>query len=152
MVQSKASDAESYLADLPPERRAVVAAVRDMVLQNLPAGYEEAMTWGMPTYEIPLSRYPDTYNKKPLAYAAVAAQKNYYSLYLMGVYADSQEEQALREGFQAAGKKLDMGKSCIRFKKLEDLPLDVVARALAACPVDEYIRRYEESRRSRPKR
>lgn len=147
MVQSKATTPEAYLESLPEERREVVAAVRRMVLQHLPEGYEESMNWGMLSYEIPLSRYPDTYNKQPLAYAALAAQKHYYSLYLMGVYADSEEEAALKEGYEKAGKKLDMGKSCIRFKRLEDLPLDVVGRAIAATSVDEYIQRYEASRK-----
>ncbi len=104
------------------------------------------MTWGMPSYEIPLSRYPTTYNKKPLAYAALAAQKNYFSLYLMGVYAGSGEETSLRDEFEAAGKKLDMGKSCIRFTKLDDLPLHVIGKAIAATPVDDYIGRYEAAR------
>lgn len=147
MAQSKAPTAEQYLAELPEDRRMVVAAVRRVVLENLPDGYQEAMTWGMLSYEIPLDRYPETYNKKPLAYAALAAQKNYYALYLMGVYADSEEEDTLKAGFEAAGKKLDMGKSCLRFKKLEDLPLDVVAKAIAATPVDTYIERYEASRK-----
>ena len=146
MVQSKASTPEQYLAELPEDRREVVAAVRQIVLDNLPEGYQESMSWGMPSYEIPLSRFPDTYNKKPLAYAALAAQKNYFSLYLMGVYADSDEETSLRDAFEAAGKKLDMGKSCIRFKKLDDLPLAVIAAAIAATPVDRYIELYEAAR------
>jgi uncharacterized protein YdhG (YjbR/CyaY superfamily) len=147
MVQSKAPTPEQYLSELPEDRRAVVAAVRAVVLEHLPEGYQESMTWGMPTYEIPLERYPETYNKKPLAFAALAAQKNHYALYLMSVYADSEEETSLRSGFEAAGKKLDMGKSCIRFKKLEDLPLDVVAKVIAATPVDRFIERYEASRK-----
>ena len=146
MVQSKASTAEEYLAELPEDRREVVAAVRQVILENLPEGYQESMTWGMPSYEIPLSRYPTTYNKKPLAYAALAAQKNYFSLYLMGVYAGSGEETSLRDEFEAAGKKLDMGKSCIRFTKLDDLPLHVIGKAIAATPVDDYIGRYEAAR------
>ena len=146
MVQSKASTAEEYLAELPEDRREVVAAVRQVILENLPEGYQESMTWGMPSYEIPLSRYPTTYNKKPLAYAALAAQKNYFSLYLMSVYADSEEETTLRDEFEAAGKKLDMGKSCIRFTKLDDLPMDVIAKAIAATPVDDHIGRYEAAR------
>lgn len=147
MVQSKASTPEEYLAQLPADRREVVAALREVVLANLPDGYEESMTWGMLSYEIPLSRYPETYNKKPLAYAALAAQKNYFSLYLMSVYSDSEEETALQRDFEAAGKRLDMGKSCVRFKKLEDLPLDVIGRVIAATPVDAHIQRYEAARR-----
>ena len=149
MVQSKASTPEEYLAELPEDRRQVVAAVREVVLENLPDGYEESMNWGMLSYEIPLSRYPDTYNKQPLGYAALAAQKNYFSLYLMSVYADSQEETTLRDAFEAAGKKLDMGKSCVRFKKLDDVPLDVIGQVIAATPVDVHIERYEAARSKR---
>lgn len=146
MVQSKASTPEEYLAELAEDRREVLATVRQVILDNLPEGYQESITWGMPSYEIPLSRYPTTYNKKPLAYAALAAQKNYFSLYLMSVYTDSEEESSLRDDFEAAGKKLDMGKSCIRFKGLDDLPLDVIAKAIAATSVDTYIERYEAAR------
>src|SRR5690606_35123491 len=116
MASSSATTVEQYLAELPPERREVVATMRALVLQHLPAGYEERMNWGMISYEVPLARYPDTYNKQPLAYAALAAQKNHYALYLNCVHAGDDREAALREAFAAAGKKLDMGKSCVRFK------------------------------------
>ncbi|MEW5927158.1 MAG: DUF1801 domain-containing protein [Gemmatimonadota bacterium] len=104
------------------------------------------MGFGMIVWEIPLERYPVTYNKQPLAYAALAAQKNYYALYL-SVYQDAEQEGAFREEFARAGKKLDMGRSCVRFRKLDDLPLDVIGRTVAATPPEELIRRYEESRR-----
>jgi hypothetical protein len=123
----------------------VVSAVRDVVLRNLPDGYRESMAFGMIGYGIPLERYPDTYNKQPLAYAAIAAQKNYYALYLMGAYSGEQE-QAVRDAFQAAGKKLDMGKSCIRFKKLDDLPLEALGRIVAATPPDAFIAQYEAAK------
>jgi hypothetical protein len=100
MVQSKAATVEEYLEELPEERREVVSAVRDMVLAHLPEGYEETMNWGMISYEIPLSRYPVTYNKQPLGYVALAAQKNYYSLYVLSCYQDSDDEAWLREEFQ----------------------------------------------------
>ncbi|MDQ3698390.1 MAG: DUF1801 domain-containing protein [Gemmatimonadota bacterium] len=147
MVSNPATTVKDYLAALPPERRAVVSAVRDVVRRNLPAGYQETMNWGMISYEIPLERYPTTYNKQPLAYAALAAQKNYYALYLMGAYADPVQDRLLKEEFKRAGKKLDMGKSCLRFRKLEDIPLDVIGRIIASTPPDEMIARYEESRR-----
>lgn len=147
MVQSKAGTVEEYLEELPEERRAVVAAVRDVVLDHLPEGYEEAMRWGMISYEIPLSRYPDTYNKQPLSFVALAAQKNHYALYLMSCYQDSESEALLRRGFEEAGKKLDMGKSCVRFKRLEDLPLGAVGRVVAATPPEAMIATYEASRR-----
>ena len=146
MASSKAATAEEYLAELPEDRRAVVSAVRDVVLRNLPEGYRESMAFGMIGYGIPLERYPDTYNGQPLAYAALAAQKNYYALYLMSAYMGSEQEQALRDAFDAAGKKLDMGKSCLRFKKLEDLPLDVVGKLIASTPPREYIAQYEAAR------
>jgi uncharacterized protein YdhG (YjbR/CyaY superfamily) len=145
MASSKAATVQEYLAELPEDRRAVVAAVRDVVLRSIPAGYQESMAFGMIGYGVPLERYPDTYNGQPLAYAAIAAQKNYYALYLMSAYTGAQE-QAVREAFAAAGKKLDMGKSCIRFKKLDDLPLDALGRIIAATPPDAFIAQYEAAR------
>ncbi|MGD9094198.1 MAG: DUF1801 domain-containing protein [Anaerolineales bacterium] len=147
MVSSKAKSVEQYLEELPPERREVVSAVRQMVLDNLPTGYQESMNWGMISYEIPLERYPDTYNKQPLGYVALSAQKHHYSLYLMGAYADSEQETYLKEGFEKAGKKLDMGKSCVRFKKLDDIPLDVIGDVIASTTPEQYIEFYEESRK-----
>ena len=147
MARSSATTVEAYLDELPAERRAVVSAVRDVVLQRLPAGYEETMNWGMIAYEVPLARYPDTYNGQPLSYAALAAQKNYYALYLTAAYQDETGEQQLRDAFAAAGKRLDMGKSCIRFRRLEDLPLDVVGDVVASTPPDAFIARYEAARK-----
>ena len=150
MVSSRATTVEEYLEELPEERRAVVSAVRDLVARNLPEGYRESMSWGMISYCIPLERYPNTYNQQPLGYVAIAAQKNHYSLYLMGVYADSEREKQLREAFRLAGKKLDMGKSCLRFKKLDDLPLEAVGEVISSLPVDEYIAYYEAARAQSP--
>jgi hypothetical protein len=146
MVSSAAPTVEAYLAELPPERRAVIASVRDLVNRHLPPGYVEAMAWGMIGWGIPLARYPDTYNKQPLCYVGLAAQKNNYALYLMGVYAESTEEDGLRAAYARAGKKLDMGKCCLRFKSLEGLLLEEVAKVVAGTTVDEYIARYEASR------
>ncbi|HVR95476.1 MAG TPA: DUF1801 domain-containing protein [Thermoanaerobaculia bacterium] len=147
MASSKAATVQEYLDELPEDRRAVVSAVRDVVLRNLPAGYREVMNWGVITYEIPFERYPDTYNGQPLAYAALAAQKNYYALYLTCVYQDTGSAAWIAEEFRKAGKKLDMGKSCLRFKKLDDLPLDVVGQVIASTSPDQYIRQHEASRR-----
>jgi uncharacterized protein YdhG (YjbR/CyaY superfamily) len=143
MVSSAASTVDQYLADLPPERRAVVATVRDFVNAHLPPGYEEAMAFGMIGWGIPLSRYPDTYNGRPLCYVGLAAQKNAYSLYLMGCYMDSAEDRALRAAYAQAGRKLDMGKSCLRFKSLDGLLLEDIGRIIAGMPVEDYIARYE---------
>jgi hypothetical protein len=146
MVSSGAKTVQEYLDELPEAQRAVVSRVRQLVLENLPAGYEESMNWGMIAYAVPLERYPNTYNKQPLAYIGLAAQKNYYALYLMGCYAESEHDQKLRAGFQQAGKKLDMGKSCLRFKKLDDLPFDVLAENIASLTPDEFIQLYERAK------
>jgi hypothetical protein len=144
-MQSGARTVEQYLAELPPERREVVAAVRDLVNRHLPAGYSEAMAFGMIGWGIPLARYPDTYNGQPLCYVGLAAQKNHLSLYLMGCYADSEAEAGLRAGFAKAGKRLDMGKSCVRFKRLDDLALDAIAVAVASTPPERMIELAEAS-------
>ena len=134
---------DEYLATLPETQQSVLARVRDTVRKNLPKGYEEVMYGKFIAYVIPLSRFSKTYNGHPLQYVALAAQKNYYSLYLMVPYGDSGELAQLRDGFRKAGKKLDMGKSCVRFKKLDDLPLDVIGESIARTSVDDYIRKYE---------
>jgi hypothetical protein len=149
VVSSAAATVEEYLAELPPERAEVVRAVRDVILDRLPAGYEETMNWGMICYEIPLSRYPDTYNGEPLGVLALAAQKRHYSLYLYAAYASSHLEQRLRDGYAAAGTKLDLGKSCLRFRTLDDIELDVVGDIIAAVTPDELIANYEASRAPR---
>ena len=146
MVSSAAKTVDAYLAELPPERRAVVVAVRDLVNAHLPPGYEETMTWGMISWEIPLSRYPVTYNKQPLSFAALAAQKNSYSLYLMAVDCGSEGERQLREAATALGRKLDMGKCCIRFKQPDHLPLQAIGALIASVPVEAYIAQYEAAR------
>ena len=146
MAEQHPQTIEDYLASLSPDRREAVSAVRNVILDHLPAGYEECVQFGMLRYVVPLATYPVTYNKQPLAYAALASQKNYVSLYLIDVYADSEGEAWFRERYAASGRKLNMGKSCVRFKKLDDLPLDLVGEAIARTPVDAYIERYEASR------
>ena len=146
MVQSKAATVKEYLESLPEERRAVIAKVREMILRNLPDGYRERMNWGMISYEVPLERYPSTYNKQPLVYVSLASQKNYNALYLTGSYGDGSSESFLKKEFAKAGKKLDMGKSCLRFRSLDDLPLAALGKLIASVPVDRYIERYEKSR------
>jgi len=147
MVSRAANSVTQYLADLPAERRQVVAAVRRVIRKHLPPGYRETMNWGMISYEIPLRRYPKTYNGQPLAYVGLAAQKQTFSLYLMGVYANPVQAKWLRQQFRDAGKKLDMGKSCLRFRRLEDLPLGVIGQVVASTSVGAYIAGYEASRR-----
>ena len=145
-MAKKTSTVAEYLAGLPPDRRAAIEQVRGVILQNLPTGYQESVTWGILSYEVPLSRLPDTYNGQPLCYVALGSQKNYMSLYLMNVYGDAKAAKWFTSAYKAAGKKLDMGKSCVRFKKVDDLPLDVVAQAVARTPMDAWIRMYQESR------
>lgn len=147
MAKSTAETVDAYLAELPDDRRAVVSAIRDLVRAHLPEGYREAMNWGMIAYEVPLDRYPKTYNKQPLSYAALAAQKAHYALYLNGIDAGSDREDRLRSEFAKAGKRLDMGKACIRFKAIDDLALDAIASVIAETPVDEFISRYEAARK-----
>src|SRR5688572_17752543 len=146
MVSSQASTVDDYLAELPPERRSIVSSVRDLVRRNLPEGYRETMNWGMISYEIPLERYPDTYNKQPLAYAGLAAQKNVNTLYLTGSYGDPKQRKRLEDAFEKSGKKMDMGKSCLHFRKAEDLPLDAIGDIIASTPPEKMIAMYEAAR------
>ena len=149
MAKSGAATVADYLRQLPAERRAVLADVRAVVRANLPAGYREAMNWGLICYEIPLARYPNTYNGQPLCYAALAAQKRHNALYLTDVYQDPSQARRLKDGFRKAGKKLDLGKSCLRFRKVEDLELETIGAIIARTPPDTFIARYEASRRGR---
>lgn len=145
-MQSKAATAVEYLSELSEERRQIMSKVREVILKNLPDGYVETMNWGMISYEVPLSVYPDTYNKQPLSFAGLASQKNHCSLYLMCVYQDADQLSWMEAQFESAGKKLNMGKSCIRFKKLEDLQLDVIGKIIAETTVEKFIKSYEKSR------
>jgi hypothetical protein len=146
MVVSAAPTVTTYLQSLPEERRKVIAKLRSVIKKNLPKGYQEAMNFGMITYQVPLRRYPDTYNGQPLCYAGLAAQKNYNALYLMAPYADAKQRRFLEESFAKAGKKLNMGKSCIRFKTLDDLPLPAIAALVASTPPDTWIAAAKKAR------
>jgi hypothetical protein len=145
-VRSDATTVDGYLASLPDDRREAIAAVRDGILANLPAGYEEAIAHGMIVWSVPLATYPDTYNGEPLMYAALASQKRHMALYLQGVYGSEELRERFIAGYRATGKRLDMGKSCVRFARLDDLPLDVVGRAIAALPLEAYIAMAEAAR------
>jgi uncharacterized protein YdhG (YjbR/CyaY superfamily) len=147
VARSEAKTVEGYLRELPDDRREVVAKVRDVILANLPPGYQETMNWGMIAYEVPLERYPETYNGQPLIYMALAAQKNHFAVYASGVYMDPQGEAWVQTAFERAGKKLDMGKSCIRFRKLENIPLEVIGEVAAKQPLEDFIAQYEASRK-----
>lgn len=151
MPKTTATTVEEYLAELPADRRTVMRATRELVQRHLPDGYRETIAYGMIGYGIPLERFPDTYNGQPLGYVALAAQKNYYALYLMGAYMDPAVDDALREGFANAGKKLDMGKSCVRFRALDELALDAIGTAIAAIPPERLIELHEAVHGSRAK-
>ena len=153
MVSSRAETVEAYLRSLPPDRKAALEAIRKVIRKNLPRGFEEGMQYGMIGYYVPLSRYPDTYNGQALGIAGLASQKGYMSLYLMGVYGDPKLKAWFERAYREAGKKLDMGKSCVRFKKLEDVPLDVIGQTIAQVDVERFIATYEAARaapRTRP--
>jgi len=145
-MRSTATTTDGYLAELTPERRRALTEVREVILANLPPGYEEAMNWGMITYQVPLDRHPDTYNGQPLMYAALASQKSHMAVYLTGVYSDDGSREQFIEEYRSSGKRLDMGKSCVRFRSLDDLPLDVIGRAIAAWDVDDFIAMQEQKR------
>ena len=150
MASSKAATPDAYLAELPPERVALIAHVRDLVNAALPAGYVERMASGMIAWQVPLARYPDTYNKQPLMLAALAAQKNHNALYLVCAYADAASDAVLRDAYKAAGRKIDMGKSCLRFRTREDVLDDPVSAVISGTPVETLIAGYEASRARTP--
>jgi hypothetical protein len=139
----------TYLAALPPERRREVERVREVVRQHLPAGYEEVVSKNMLVYQVPLKRYADTYNGQPLWYVALASEKSYLSLHLMPVYGDASQLRRLEDGFERAGKKLDMGKACIHFRTADDLALDVVGQVVASTPLDRWVEIAQAARRRR---
>ncbi len=151
-MRSEATTAEQYLAGLPDDRREAIEAVRAVILENLPDGYEEAMNWGMITYQIPLETYPDTYNKQPLMFAALASQKNHMAVYLTGIYVSDEARDEFEKAYRATGKRFDVGKSCVRFRKLDDLPLDLIGQTIAAVPMERLIARVEEGGSARKSR
>jgi hypothetical protein len=135
-----------YIASLPADRAKTIAAVLAVVNQHIPRGYEECLMWGTIGWTIPLSRYPDTYNQQPITYVALASQKNFCSLYLMGAFWSASQLEQLKAAFKAAGKKLDMGKCCVHFNVPDDLPLEAIGKMIAAISSEQWIEMYEESR------
>lgn len=148
-MKSSAKTPDAYVKSLPADRREAIEAVRKVILKNLPQGYEEIVDFGMLAYVVPLKRFPKTYNGHPAMIAALASQKQYMSVYLMGVYGSGKVAKSFEAAFKKAGKKLDKGKSCVRFKSLDDLVLDAVGKVIAAVPVDKYLEIYEKSREGR---
>ena len=133
---------EDYLSGLPDDRRVAIAEVRDTIVANLPDGIVETMAWGMVAYQVPLEVFPDTYNNKPLLYAALASQKNYMAVYLHSIYMNEGQAEWFKDAYIETGKKLDMGKSCVRFKKIEQLPVDLIGQAIARVTLDEFLGYY----------
>ncbi|UCH10366.1 MAG: DUF1801 domain-containing protein [Fidelibacterota bacterium] len=145
-MKSDAATVAEYLAGLPPDRRTALEIVRRTILDNLPEGYEEAMNWGMITYQVPLATYPDTYNGQPLMYAALASQKHHMAVYLTGIYSSETARREFEAAYRATGKRLDVGKSCVRFRRLDDLPLDLIGKVIASQDVAAFIATYEKAK------
>ena len=146
-MQSKATTVKDYLASLTEDRRSIVAALRKVIRQNIDKDFKEGMQDGALSYFLPHSKYPNGYHcnpEQPLPFAGIASQKNHVGLYLFCVYGSEKEAAAFRKGWLASGKKLDMGKSCVRIKKLEDIPLDVVGRTFARVTAKKFVASYEK--------
>lgn len=153
-MTSQAATIEEYLAQIPEDRRSEIGKVREVILNNLPDGYEECIQYGMIGYVVPHSLYPAGYScdpKQPLPYAALGNQKNHMSLHLMAAYGDTATREWFEKAYAESGKKLDMGKACVRFKKADDLPLDVIGQFFARIPVDKYIAGIEALQATRQK-
>ena len=148
-MQSTAKTPAEYVDSLPDERKSVIENIRKTVLDNLPEGFEETMGYGMLGYVVPHSIYPSGYHcdpKMPLPFISVASQKNFIAFYHMGIYAD----ETLLNWFVAeypkhCKTKLDMGKSCIRFKKMNDIPLELLGQLVAKMSVQDWISLYEKN-------
>lgn len=145
-MQEKPVSALEYLEALPEDRRAALSSLRDAILSVLPPGYVETVRYGIICYEVPLSTFKDTYNRQPLMYAGLASQKGHMAVHLIGIYSSEEMRAELEKGFRDNGKKLDAGKGCIRFKKLDDLPLDVILKTVAALSVEQFVALYKQIR------
>lgn len=146
MVQSKAVSVSQYLKELPEDRRSAISKIRDVILRSVDDGIEEVMSYGMIGYHVPLRIYPSGYHcdpKMPLPYLSLASQKNHMAIYMMGLYMDSADTAWFTAAWKATGKRLNMGKSCVRFTKIEDVPLEVLAEAIQRMPSKRYITTYE---------
>ena len=146
-MQSAEKTVAAYVKSLPSEKAVVISEIRALVNKHIKSGFVENMRWGMISWEIPLDKYPDTYNKEPLTYISLAAQKNNFSLYLMGCHAVSVEErEAFEKEYVASGKRMDIGKSCIRFRNIEDLPMALIVKYIKRYSLKEFIQIHEDSR------
>jgi hypothetical protein len=148
LMKSQAKSVKEYLQSLPPDRRETISAVREVILANLPKGYEERLTYGMIGYVVPHSLYPAGYHcdpTLPLGYACLGSQKNHIALHLMSAYGNPETTAWFQKAWKATGKKLDMGQACVRFKKLDDVPLSVIGAVIARTPVKDYIAAVEKT-------
>ncbi len=149
-MQSKASTVEQYLAELPPERQGALRRLRDTIAAQLPPGFEERMGYGMPGWSVPHSLYPAGYHcdpKTPLPFLGLASQKQYISVYHMGLYAETGLlAWFVAEHAKASPHRLDMGKCCVRYKKPEHIPFELIARLAARMTPQQWIAHYEASR------
>jgi uncharacterized protein YdhG (YjbR/CyaY superfamily) len=146
-MQSRAKTVQEYLQELPADRREAISAVRGVILANLPEGYDECMSYGMIGYVVPHRLYPKGYPsnpKVPLPFVNLGSQKNHMVIHLMCCYGDPKLKARFEKAWKDAGKKFDMGGGCVRFKQLEDVPLEVIGQLVASLPVDAYIRQIEK--------
>lgn len=148
VTKKKTESVTDFLASLPPNRRPEVDRVRSLIRKNLPDGYEETVSKNMLVYQVPFEEYSDTYNGHPLWYVALASEKSYLSLHLMPVYGDSNLAKELSDGFESAGKKLNMGKACVHFHTAQELALDVIGRIVSAVPMDKWVAIAKAARQS----
>jgi uncharacterized protein YdhG (YjbR/CyaY superfamily) len=151
-MRSEAKSIKEYINSLPEVRKQTITEVRKVILDNLPKGIEENINWGMISYEVPLSIYPDTYNKKPLMFAALASQKNHMAVYLSGIYAHDDLRDKFISDYKETGKRMDLGKSCVRFRIIDDLPLELVGKAISALNMEDFINIYIEVTSKRTKK
>jgi hypothetical protein len=152
MPDASVRTVSQYLRSLDPERRKILSAVRKVVNDNLPEGYAEGIVYGVIAWHVPLATFRDTYNRQPLCCAALAANKNYNSLHLMGAYGDSKQKAFLRDEFEKRGKRFDMGQACLRFRTLDDLPLDVIGAVIQRTPAKALIAMHEAAHGNKTRR
>jgi len=147
-MPSQAKTVSEYLAALPADRRAALQKVRAVIRKNLDKSIVEGIQYGMIGYWVPHSVYPDGYHtdpKQPLPFASLASQKQHMAVYLFAIYTSNDDRETFQANWKKTGKKLDMGKSCVRFKKIEDVPLEVVGSAIRRMTLKRYLGLYEQA-------
>lgn len=147
MIKSNATSVNEYLNELPADRKKEISIVRAHIIKSLNKGFAESMSWGMINYEVPLKTFAETYNGKPLMFAALASKKNHMALYLTTLYTNPETKDWLQHKFEEAGLKLDMGESCIRFKSANDLPLEVIGELISKTTVDSFVSYFKRKRK-----